>query len=146
MEGRNSPVRSMAPELNGGEGVTFLVWEVAPELKEALGPTQWESGGVRQLGTDEAVENRGGEVVLAYRRRTRRECGRDAEVAYFYSRVSRRSNAGLLKEGEREVTAQRGDKATVCSRSIERSKGSNGKGWHAGDAKGIFVRTSVARR
>jgi hypothetical protein len=37
-----------------------LVREVAPKLKEAPGPTQWERGGVRRLGTDEAVENRSG--------------------------------------------------------------------------------------
>jgi hypothetical protein len=60
MEGHNSPARPTAPELNGGEGVAFLVREVAPKLKEAPGPTQWERGGVRRLGTDEAVENRSG--------------------------------------------------------------------------------------
>jgi hypothetical protein len=32
----------VAPELNGGKGVAFLVQEVAPELKEAPGPMQWE--------------------------------------------------------------------------------------------------------
>jgi hypothetical protein len=44
MEGRSSPARSTAPELNDGEGVAFLVQEVAPKLKEAPGPTQreWE--------------------------------------------------------------------------------------------------------
>jgi hypothetical protein len=42
----------MAPKLNDGEGVTFLVREVAPKLKEAPGPTERERGGVRQLGTD----------------------------------------------------------------------------------------------
>jgi hypothetical protein len=51
-EGWNSPARSMAPKLNDGEGVTFLVREVAPKLKEAPGPTERERGGVRQLGTD----------------------------------------------------------------------------------------------
>jgi hypothetical protein len=48
----------MVPELNGGEGVAFLVREVALKLKEAPGPTQreWErvSGHVhgewRQIG------------------------------------------------------------------------------------------------
>jgi hypothetical protein len=57
-EGRNSPARSTVPELNGGEGVTFLVREVASKPKEAPGPTQreWErvSGHVhdewRQIG------------------------------------------------------------------------------------------------
>jgi hypothetical protein len=44
MEGRNSPARSTAPELNDGEGFTFLVREVALKLKEAPGPMQreWE--------------------------------------------------------------------------------------------------------
>jgi hypothetical protein len=44
MKGRSSPARSTAPELNGGEGVIFLVQEVALNLKEAPGPTQreWE--------------------------------------------------------------------------------------------------------
>jgi hypothetical protein len=51
-------------------------------------------------------------AVTAYRRRTRRGCGRDAEVASFYSHALRRDNTGLRKEGEREVMARRGDRAT----------------------------------
>jgi hypothetical protein len=58
-----------------------------------LAPTEWRNAEV-------------GEMVLAYRNRTRCGCGRDAEVASFYSRVLRRSNVGLRKEGEREVTAR----------------------------------------
>jgi hypothetical protein len=42
----------MVPELNGGEGVTFLVREAAPKLKEASAPAYGERGGVRCLGTD----------------------------------------------------------------------------------------------
>jgi hypothetical protein len=44
MEGQSSPARSTVPELSDGEGVTFLVREVDPKLKEAPGPTQreWE--------------------------------------------------------------------------------------------------------
>jgi hypothetical protein len=36
-----------------------LVRDVASKLKEALGPTQRERGGVRPVGTDEVAENRG---------------------------------------------------------------------------------------
>jgi hypothetical protein len=53
-----------------------------------------------------------GAAAMAYRRRTRRGCGRDAEVASFYSCALRGGNAGLRKEGEREVTARHGDRAT----------------------------------
>jgi hypothetical protein len=59
----------MTPELNGGEGVAFLVREVASKLKEALGPAYGERGGVRWLGTDGAAKNRGGVVATAYRRK-----------------------------------------------------------------------------
>jgi hypothetical protein len=54
-EGRSSPVRSMAPELNSGEGVAFLVWEAAPKLKEA---TDLHNG--REVG-EEAWHRRSGE-------------------------------------------------------------------------------------
>jgi hypothetical protein len=82
-EGRSSPARSTAPELNSGEGVTLLVREVAPKLKEATGPMQqewervkgpvhgewWQIGGVtcgRLTGADkwatveDIVHRRGG--------------------------------------------------------------------------------------
>jgi hypothetical protein len=55
----------------------------------------------------EQRKNRGDAAVKAYWRRTRRGCGRDAEVASFYIRVLCRSNTGLREEGEREVMAQR---------------------------------------
>jgi hypothetical protein len=48
-------VRSTAPELNGSEGVAFLVREAAPKLKEAPRPAYGERGGVRWLGTDGAM-------------------------------------------------------------------------------------------
>jgi hypothetical protein len=51
-------------------------------------------------------------AVMAYRRWTRRWCGRDVVVASFYICVSHRSNACLRTEGEREVTARRGGRAT----------------------------------
>jgi hypothetical protein len=54
-----------------------------------------------------------GAAAMAYQRRTRRGCGRDAEVASFYSRVLCRSNVGLHKDGEREVTTQRSSRAGV---------------------------------
>jgi hypothetical protein len=59
----------MAPELNGSEGVAFLVQEAALRLKEAPGPTYGERGGVSWVGTDGVVKNRGGAVVTAYRRK-----------------------------------------------------------------------------
>jgi hypothetical protein len=52
-----------------------------------------------------------GATVMAYQRRTQRGCGRDAEVASFYSLALRGGNAGLRKEGEREATARRSDRA-----------------------------------
>jgi hypothetical protein len=112
-ERQNSPVQSTAPEVNSGEGITFLVREAAPKLKEDPGSTYGERGGVRWLDTDGAVENRGGCGGGGLRRRTRRGCGRDAEVASFYSRVLCRSNVGLHKDGEREVTTQRSSRAGV---------------------------------
>jgi hypothetical protein len=57
------------PELNDGEGVAFLVREAALKLKEAQGLAYEERGGVRWLGTDGAVENRGGAAAMAYRRK-----------------------------------------------------------------------------
>jgi hypothetical protein len=59
MERQSSTTRSMAPELNGSEGAGPLGWEAALGSGEALGPTCRERGGVRWLGTDEVVENRG---------------------------------------------------------------------------------------
>jgi hypothetical protein len=50
------------PELNGGEGTGPSGWGAALGSGEALGPTYGERGGVRRLGTDEAVKNRGGYV------------------------------------------------------------------------------------
>jgi hypothetical protein len=82
-EGRNSPVWSTAPELNGGEGVTFLVREVALKLKEAPGPAYAERGGVSWLGTDGAAEGRGG-------------CGGDGLPEANTARVRMRCRGGLL--------------------------------------------------
>jgi hypothetical protein len=53
-------------------------------------------------------KNRGDAAAMAYRRWTRRGCGRDAKLASFYSRALRRSNTGLHEEGEREVIVRRG--------------------------------------
>jgi hypothetical protein len=52
----------------------------------------------------------------------------------------------MRKERGREVMARRGSRASLRSRCVERSEGSNDRGWHGGDAEGIFVRTSVVRR
>jgi hypothetical protein len=79
MEMRSSLARSMMPELNGGEGANPSSWGAALGSGEPLGPVYGERGGVRWLGMDEVVENRGSAAVMAYRRWTRRWCGRDAE-------------------------------------------------------------------
>jgi hypothetical protein len=62
-------VRGGGAGLNGSEDVAFLVREAAPKLKEAPGPTYGERGGVRWLGIDGAVENRGGATAMAYWRK-----------------------------------------------------------------------------
>jgi hypothetical protein len=49
----------MASKLNDGEGAGPSGWGAALGSSEALGPTYGERGGVRWLGTDEVVENRG---------------------------------------------------------------------------------------
>jgi hypothetical protein len=59
-EGWNSLAWLTAPVLNGSEGAHPSGWGVALGFGEALGPVYGERGGVRWLGTDEAVENRGG--------------------------------------------------------------------------------------
>jgi hypothetical protein len=59
IEGWNSPARSTEPELNGGEGAGPSGWGAALGSSQALGPTYGERGGVRWLGTNEVVENRG---------------------------------------------------------------------------------------
>jgi hypothetical protein len=59
MEGWNSPARSMASELNDGEGAGPLGWVATLGCGEALGPAYGERVGVRWLGTDEVAENRG---------------------------------------------------------------------------------------
>jgi hypothetical protein len=56
---RRSPMQSMEPELNGGEGVSSLGWGATPSSSEAPGPAHREKGGVRWLGTDGVAENRG---------------------------------------------------------------------------------------
>jgi hypothetical protein len=59
MEMRSSLAQSTAPELNDGEDVGSLGRGATPSSGEAPGPTHAESGGVRWLGTDGVVENRG---------------------------------------------------------------------------------------
>jgi hypothetical protein len=60
MEMRSSSTQSMAPELNGGEGVGSTCRGEALSSGEALRPTHREGGGVRWLDTDDVAENRGG--------------------------------------------------------------------------------------
>jgi hypothetical protein len=55
----SSPARSMAPELNGGEGVSSSGRGATLSSSEAPVPAHGERGGVRWLGTDGMVENRG---------------------------------------------------------------------------------------
>jgi hypothetical protein len=112
-EGRNPPARSTALELNGGEGVGPLGWVASLGSGEALGPVYGDRDGVRQLGTDEAVENRGSAAVTAYQRRAtvgaRTKCMRKV---LFYSCALRGGNAGLCRgreggDGYVAVAAQR---------------------------------------
>jgi hypothetical protein len=58
-ERRSSLARTMTPELNDGEGAGPSGWGAAMGPGGALGPAYGERGGVRWLGTDEVVENRG---------------------------------------------------------------------------------------
>jgi hypothetical protein len=75
-ERRSSLARSMAPELNDGEGAGPLARSMASELNgsegdgpsgrgaalgsgKAMGPAHGERGGVRWLDTDEVAKNRG---------------------------------------------------------------------------------------
>jgi hypothetical protein len=79
MERRSSPVWSTASELNGGEGAGPSGSRAVLGSGEVLGPVYGERGGVRWLGTDEVVENRG-------------ECGSDGlpEVDVALVRTRRR--------------------------------------------------------
>jgi hypothetical protein len=56
---QSSPAQLTAPELNGSEGVGSSGQGANLSSREALGPTHGERGGVRWLGTDGVVENRG---------------------------------------------------------------------------------------
>jgi hypothetical protein len=67
-----------------------------------------------------------GATVTAYRRWTRRGCGRDAEVTSFYSRALHGGNMDLRKEGEWEVMTRRGSRAGVRSRGVECSEAATG--------------------
>jgi hypothetical protein len=55
----SSLARSMAPELNCGEGVGSSGRGATPCSSEAPVPAHRERGGVRWLGTDGVAENRG---------------------------------------------------------------------------------------
>jgi hypothetical protein len=91
------------------------------------------------LAPMERRKTEAGAAVTAYRRRTRRGCGRDVEVASFYSRAMRGGNVSLRKEGEREVTAQCGGRASV----LTRRRGAAAKGGHVKGTRAAFVRTCI---
>jgi hypothetical protein len=55
MERWSSPARSMAPELNGGEGAGPSGWGAALGSGKALGPRNGERGGATWLSTDSVV-------------------------------------------------------------------------------------------
>jgi hypothetical protein len=111
----------MVPELNGGEGVSLSGWGAALGSGEALGPAHGERGGVRRLGIDGAMENIGGAVVTAYRRRvavgarTKHE-GNVLFIAAYCVGATR-----TYAEGEREVTAQHDGRASVLAHAARRS-------------------------
>jgi hypothetical protein len=56
---RSSPAWSTAPEVSSGEGVGSSGRGATLSSGEAPGPAHGERGGVRWLGTDGMVENRG---------------------------------------------------------------------------------------
>jgi hypothetical protein len=59
-------------------------------------------------------------------------------VASFYSRVLRRSNAGLCKEGDREVTDQRDGRAGVLARATRHNSDVTvAAALRGGDAEGV---------
>jgi hypothetical protein len=100
-EGQNSPAWSTTSELNDGEGVGPSGWGAALGSGEALGSAHGERGGVRRLGTDRAVENKGGATVMAYRRGAAvgawTKC---MGKILFYSHALRGGNAGLHRGRE----------------------------------------------
>jgi hypothetical protein len=63
-------------------------------------------------------------------------------VASFYSRILRRSNTSLCKEGEREVTARCDGRAGGHSRGAERIEGSNGRAGMGVTLKGFCTYVS----
>jgi hypothetical protein len=56
METQTSPVRSMTPELNGGEGVGLAARGAAPRSGEPPGPTHEDGKSVRWFGIDGLAE------------------------------------------------------------------------------------------
>jgi hypothetical protein len=131
-------VRSMAPELNGGEGVTFLVQEAALKLKEAPRPAYGERGGVRWLGTDGAVENRGGAATMAYQRKAAvgvwTKC--TGKVPFIAAYRIEATWTCTRREGRREVMAQLSVVAErACARVAQSAVSNNGcreghaRGW-----------------
>jgi hypothetical protein len=112
MEERSSPARSMAPELNEGEGASPSGQREALGSGEAQGSVHGEGGRVSWVGTNRATENRGG-------------CDRGGLLEGDNDGGSREPNrrgplliaaryvgaTWACAEGEREVTARRGGRA-----------------------------------
>jgi hypothetical protein len=137
---RSSLVRSMAPELNSGEGVGPSDRGAAVRLDKASGPTHVERGGVRWLGTDGVAENRGERGGDGLPEADRRPIARTTSKTEgsFYSSASRGSNAGLCKERGKEVTAWRGGRAAgrASARAAQRH---SGNGRREGHVKGEIL-------
>jgi hypothetical protein len=87
--------------------------EASPRWMGALGPAHEDGRCVRRFGTDVTVEtevrrDRGGLLKEGSGGGMDKMNGR----LFFYSRALRVGNAGLCKEREREVMAQRGGRVT----------------------------------
>jgi hypothetical protein len=90
-EMRSSPMRSMAPEPNGGEGIGSLGQGVALSSGKSPGPVHGEEGGVTWLGTDCGVgteaRHGGGGLPNTDKRHWHRQDGMGG--ASFYSHARR---------------------------------------------------------
>jgi hypothetical protein len=94
-------------------GKSATPWEASLRWVGAPGPTHEDERRVRRLGTDGAVEtevrhDRGGLPEGGSGGGADKRMG----GVFFYCRTLRGGNAGLCKEGEREVTARRSGRAT----------------------------------
>jgi hypothetical protein len=101
MERWSSPTRSMAPELNDGEGVDPSGRGAALGSGEALGPTHGKRGGVRRLNTDSVAGTQvrcgGGSLPEADKRPRARTTSNG--VASSYWRVHGVRGMGWIEHG-----------------------------------------------